>query len=201
MGRECFACLFVTAMHSLKNQHPQLPHRWGRDGRYAVPPFEKDAGAAIQGDLLGLRKSKTSSSPWKFSLLFLVVLAASVVWPLHDKKGWRGDMILLKDFRAREYSRPGLMPAGSGSLRHQGSSGGHIVLALATPSQSSSTWHDFYSYNMKVMTLVLLLQDTRSSADEKQHTRASLTYWRAQCKLWSCSGLSTSIPLPMKEEQ
>lgn len=110
-------------------------------------------------------------------------------------------MTLLKDFRARAYSRPSLMPIGSGTWRHQGSSGGHTVLALKTPSKSSLTWLNFYSYKIKIMALILLLQDTRSSAGEKQHTRASLTSWRAQCKLFSRSGLSTSISLPMMQSR
>lgn len=86
-GTGCFACLFVTAMHSLENQHPQLPHTWETDGRYVFPTFEKNARVAIQGELLRLGKSKTSSLPFKFSFLFYVFLAASVVWPVHDEKG------------------------------------------------------------------------------------------------------------------
>lgn len=136
-----------------------------------------------------------------FLYLFYGLLAVNVVWPLHDEKGWRSDMTLLKDFRARLYSRPSVMPAGSGSWRHQGSSGGHIVLALATPSQSSSSWLNFYSCKIKIMTLILLLQDTRSSAGEKQHARASPASWRAQCKLLFHSGFSTSISLPVKTRQ
>lgn len=38
---------------------------------------------------------------------------------------------------------------------------------MAIPSQSSSTRLDFYSYKIKIMTLIPLLQDTRSSAGEK----------------------------------
>lgn len=86
-GTRCSAYLFVTAMHSLKNQHPQLPHTWERDGRHVFPTFEKNSRVAIQGELLRLGKSKTSSFPFKFSFLFYVFLATSVVWPLHDEKG------------------------------------------------------------------------------------------------------------------
>lgn len=174
MGTKCFACLFVTAIHSLKNQHPQLPHTSGRDGWTYIccPHFSEGYENCHSGRAAW--KSKTSSSPWKFSLLFYVLLAVSVVWPLHDEKGWAGDMTFQKDFRDREYSGPSLMPAGSGSWRHQGSSGGHTVLALATPSQSNSTQLNFYNYKMRIMTLILLLKDFRSSAGEKQHTRASL---------------------------
>lgn len=75
------------------------------------------------------------------------------------------------------------------------------MLALATPSKSSSTWLSFCGYRIKIMTLILLLQDTTSSAGEKQHARASLMSWRAQCKLLSRSGLSNSISLPMKAGQ
>lgn len=116
------ACLWQQYAVLKTSTHSWATHG-GRDGRCAVPTFEKESRIAIQGELLGLGKSKASSFTCKFSLLFYVLLMLSVVWPLHDEKGWRSDMTLLKDFITREYSRTSLMPAGSSSWRHQGSSG------------------------------------------------------------------------------